>query len=147
MEPDDLARIANLSDQAARRGLARLDQGADDDHEDWDDGYFLFSPVGSFEGNGFGLHDVIGNVREWCLERDDVANNAEPRDGDGLRGRIDRGDLNSERACRGGNITELAATSQLAYRAFAPPEAIGYIGIRPIIPLVDPPAEAQPNRR
>jgi formylglycine-generating enzyme required for sulfatase activity len=32
------------------------------------DGYELTAPIARFEPNGFGLHDVIGNVAEWCAD-------------------------------------------------------------------------------
>jgi len=51
-----------------------------------DDGFLTTAPVRSFEPNGFGLWQTVGNVWEWCADwydpraYDDAAKGAEPLD-------------------------------------------------------------------
>ena len=46
-----------------------------------DDGHARTSPVGSYEVNGFGLHDVLGNVSEWVEDCWNESYHGAPVDG------------------------------------------------------------------
>jgi serine/threonine protein kinase/formylglycine-generating enzyme required for sulfatase activity len=119
----DLPRFANLADLAFRtRGGS--DSAPSD--PDLDDGFACHAPVGSLEPNGFGLHDTIGNVREWC--RDAFSSyDVTPAPGDGERA----GPFQDDHVYRGGCFDGLSVHSRCAHRDYKPRTfAADYIGVR-----------------
>ena len=64
--PEILASTANTADAAYKSTFPgeRAIHGSD--------GYIFTSPAGNFAANGFGLHDMDGNVCDWCSDRYDA---------------------------------------------------------------------------
>jgi formylglycine-generating enzyme required for sulfatase activity/tRNA A-37 threonylcarbamoyl transferase component Bud32 len=94
-----------------------------------DDGFVGHAPVGTFRANPFGLHDVHGNVWEWCrdwLSPYSVA----ARAGDGER--IGRAEDTSVRVIRGGSFNYAPERARSANRFGMPPALrTSSIGVRP----------------
>jgi formylglycine-generating enzyme required for sulfatase activity len=63
---ESLRGKVNLADQAAKRAGGPWDSIAD--WPDFDDGWACHAPVGTLPANAYGLHEVVGNVYEWCVD-------------------------------------------------------------------------------
>ncbi len=73
-------------------------------------------PVGSFPANGFGLHDMAGNVMEWCFDGQQYLHNSYAR------------------AARGGSWASHARWCRVGYRDIIGPTPAGYnIGFRTVL--------------
>ena len=136
-----LVKIANVADQSMRRipGISTQIPFVN-----IDDGYPFTAPVGSFAPNEFGLHDVIGNVWEWCEDEFD-ANAYRTTKGLTVDPYIRCG--NGSYVIRGGSWYILSWSGHSAERyGFTPDSRFDNIGFRIVAPVIQRSQEtAQPD--
>ena len=88
------------------------------------DGYQHTAPVGSYTPNGYGLHDMAGNVWEWCADWYGYYPNSYEKNPTGT-------DSGTDRVLRGGAWNNTSTYLRVAYRySRKPTKRLPYVGFR-----------------
>ena len=128
-DPSQLHLYANLRDASLEREIGEKSgavTAASDDER------VLTSEAGVFRGNPFGLHDILGNVLELCLDRAGPYE-LSPRPGDGLRA---EGEAQGQVVRRGGCFRSIEIWARPTNRSSMLVHARGGLtGVRPARPV------------
>ena len=84
------------------------------------DGFLNTAPIGTYEANSFGLHDMLGNVREWTADCYSDSYHDVPSDG-----RAVVFDICQQWVSRGGHWGSLPRDLRSASRSFGAPNGRG----------------------
>ena len=110
-DPNEACASANVFDRTSRSK-----NGYDWAHHECTDGHAYTAPIGSFRPNGFGLHDVLGNVWEWVEDCWNDSYAEAPRNGSAWS----RGECR-KRVLRGGSWDHVPKFVRAAYRGRSEP--------------------------
>ena len=113
-DSEGACRFANVMDLTGKSRLPGVSWPA----HGCDDGYAYAAPVASFQANGFGLFDMIGNVWEWTEDCWNANYTGAPADGSAWTG----GDC-KKRVNRGGGWYGEPRDARSAYRDTLPAPA------------------------
>ncbi len=129
-ENEPLKGLANVFDRYAREHGGREHDGRVARH---DDGCTMHAPVGSYLPNGYGLHDVHGNVYEWCRDGYDIDYYTRSPISDPEA----EGKGEEPRIYRGGSYRVSPGAAGSPNRAYFPPGMKGHaLGVRPAATLI-----------
>ena len=114
--------FGNVNDASAAKRFCKWNRSFP-----FDDGYVFLAPVRSFKPNAWGLHDVEGNVAEWC---EDAFVREYPADGADESAATN----GNARVIRGGSWLDPPDLYRLAKRfGFAPQGRRDFIGFRVVM--------------
>lgn len=134
-DPERLEREPRTADG---QSLANYWQGSFPDLNTRDDGFAERAPAGCYAANGYGLHDMIGNVWEWT--RDPYRGPRQPHgNGDPAQTTPRAGAAGLPMVIKGGSFL-CAADYCVRYRAAArhpqePDLGVAHVGFRTVSPL------------
>ena len=126
----EAGKYANVTDRTFRAKLTMEFNGHPWPIFDTDDGYAVTAPVGSYRPNAFGLHDMIGNVCEWCADWHDASYYASSPGSDPAGPAT-----GTQRVSRGGSWCYTPEVCRSANRyGYNPVYRLDYLGFRCVVP-------------